>query len=337
MLAYRVVRPGYAELLETPTPAPGPGEVLVRTTAVGLCHSDVFISQAPTALGMELPVTLGHEIVGTVEGFGEGVTDWTPGAPAAVYVLIGCGECTRCCAGEDNLCRRGYRGVGTHRDGGMAEFVVVPAANLVAAAGIEPESAAPLTDAGLTALHAVAAGRELARDRARILVIGIGGLGHLALQMVLGTESAEVFAADIAKSARALARTLGAHHVLDGDSTEVLDLAGGREIDLVLDFVGTNDTLALARRVTNRGSAVVVAGLGEGRLTVQATAVSELSPEVAVRRVSAGSRADLVEVMDLGRRGLVKAETTRYPLGEAAAALADLERGAVTGRAVLVP
>lgn len=337
MLAYRVLRPGHAELVETPTPTPGTDEVLVRTAAVGLCHSDLFISQAPPALSMDLPVTLGHEIVGTVEALGEGVTGWAPGARAAVYVLIGCGECTRCHAGEDNLCRRGYRGMGTHRDGGMAELVVVPAANLVDAEGIDPVSAAPLTDAGLTALHAVTAGRELARARARILVIGIGGLGHLALQVVLGTESAEVFAADTGEAARALARTLGAHHVLDGDAAEVLDLAGGREIDLVLDFVGTDGTLELARRVTDRGSAVVVAGLGEGRLTVQATSVSELSPEVAVRRVSAGSRANLVEVMDLGRRGLLKAETTRYPLGEAASALADLERGAVTGRAVLVP
>lgn len=337
MLAYRVLRPGRAELVQTPAPAPGPGEVLVRPAAVGLCHSDVFIRRSPSALRMDLPVTLGHEIVGTVEALGEGVTGPAPGSPVAVYVLVGCGECARCRAGEDNLCRRGYQGIGTHRDGGLAELVAVPAANVVDAAGLDPEAAAPLTDAGLTAYHAVAVGRELARERARILVVGIGGLGHLALQAVLGTESAEVFAADIGESARGLARTLGAHHVLDGDPEEVLDLAGGREIDLVLDFVGTDGTLELARRVTNRGSAVVIAGLGEGELTVRATSVSELSPEVAVRRVSAGSRADLAAVLDLGRRGLLKAETTRYPLAEAGTALADLDRGAVTGRAVLVP
>jgi len=118
MRAYRVTSPGCAEFVDIPTPHAGPGEVRLRVTAVGLCHSDVFIRQAPPALRQTLPVTLGHEVIDTVDEVGEVVTDWQPGTSAAVYVLIGCGRCPACARGQDNLCRIGHRGIGTHlRDG----------------------------------------------------------------------------------------------------------------------------------------------------------------------------------------------------------------------------
>ncbi|ONH21863.1 alcohol dehydrogenase catalytic domain-containing protein [Pseudofrankia asymbiotica] len=339
MRAYRVTSPGRSELVDCPLPPLGSGEVLLRVRAVGLCHSDVFIRQAPPALRQTLPVTLGHEVVGVVERTAPDVTGWRPGASAAVYMLVGCGRCAACARGEDNLCRNGYRGIGTHLDGGLADFVAVPAANLVGAGGIDPVLAAPLTDAGLTAYHAVSSALPLPRSWHVGLVVGIGGLGHLAVQILAAARSgARLIAVDVDPAKLDLARRLGATDtVLAGDDTtaRVVDLVGGRDVDAVLDFVGADATMALAAGVTNRGSAIVVAGLGGGSMPFEASPVTRVSPEVTLRRVSTGSREDLGRVLDLARAGGLRAETVRYPLEKVGEALAALEAGTVLGRAVI--
>ncbi|WP_160573516.1 alcohol dehydrogenase catalytic domain-containing protein [Actinomadura physcomitrii] len=339
MRAFQVLAPGRTELVETDDPAPGPGEVLLQVAATGVCHSDVFIRQAPPMLGMSLPVTLGHEIVGVVREAGPG-GDWAAGSQVAVYVLRGCGSCSACKRGADNLCRTGYRGIGTHTDGGLAEFVVVPARNLVDASGLDATTAAPLTDAGLTAFHSVRSAASLTDDWSRTLVIGVGGLGHLALQMVLATTEAEVITVDAHEGKLELAARLGAHHVVPAGAAAanaVRDLVHGREIDVVLDFVGADDTLDLAAQVTNRGSAIVVAGLGGGALGFEATSAGRLMPEVALRRVSAGSRTELAELFELVRRTGIRPEVKCYPLDRAAEAVDAVEAGRILGRAVVLP
>jgi alcohol dehydrogenase, propanol-preferring len=338
--AYRVVAAGRAELVEVDRPRPGPGEILLRVAATGVCHSDVFIRQALPALGMRLPVTLGHEVVGVVEELGRQVTQWRLGQLGAAYVLRGCGTCTPCRRGRDNLCHTGYRGLGTHFDGGMADYLVVPSASIANADGLDPVAAVPLTDAGLTALHAVNSLSVRDGTPARTLLIGIGGLGHLALQIVAHRGSTEIIAVDRDQERLPLARKLGAHHAVAADGSEVaavLDLAGGREVDAVLDFAGTESTLRLAAAVTNRGAQIVVAGLGGGTLPFEALSVSTLSPEISLRRISAGSRPELAEVLELGRTGTVQAETVTYPLERAGSAIDDVDAGAVIGRAVLLP
>lgn len=342
MRAYRVIAAGHAELVEVGRPRPGPDEIVLQVAATGVCHSDVFIRSALPALRMALPVTLGHEVVGTVAELGAGVTRWREGQQVAAYVLRGCGTCAACRRGKDNFCRSGYRGLGTHFDGGMADYVAVRADAVADASGLDPVAAAPLTDAGLTAFHAV---RSLASDEegagpARILVIGVGGLGHLALQMAAHRGAAQIIAVDRDPARLELACRLGAHHAVAADGGEVnavLDLAGGREVDAVLDFVGTDSTLALAAAVTNRGAQVVVAGLGGGAIKFEALPVSRLSPEVTLRRVSAGSRPELTQVLDLGRTGSVRTETVTYPLDQAGVAIDAVDAGTVIGRAVLVP
>jgi alcohol dehydrogenase, propanol-preferring len=337
--AYRVITPGQAELVEVGQPRPGPGELVLQVAATGVCHSDVFIRNALPALRMVLPVTLGHEVVGTVAEVGEGVTRWQPGQLVAAYVLRGCGRCSACGRGQDNLCRSGYQGLGTHFDGGMADYVLVRADAVADAGGLDPVAAVPLTDAGLTAFHAV---NSLARDchPARTLVIGIGGLGHMAVQMVANWGETEVIAVDRDPARLELARRLGAHQTVTADGNEtnaVLDIAEGREVDAVLDFVGTDSTLALAAAVTNRGSQIVVAGLGGGVIRFEALSVSTMFPEVSLRRVSAGSRPELDQVLALGRSGALHTQTVTFPLDQAGAAIDAVDAGSVIGRAVLVP
>jgi propanol-preferring alcohol dehydrogenase len=343
LLAYRVLAPGVADYVELPIPDPGPGEVLIRVAATGVCHSDVAHVHAPPGLGMALPVTLGHEIVGEVAALGAEVASFSVGQQVMVYVLLGCGRCAPCRRGEDNLCRVGYRGFGSHLDGGMAEYVVAPARSLVDAGGLSAVDAAPLADAGLTAFHAVSAIGPLARSWDSTVVVGVGGLGHMAIQIARCLGSSRIIAVDRDPSKLELARTLGVDDTVlaHGDAVAaVTDLVGGREVDVVLDFVGTNDTLGLAAAVTNRGSAIGVVGLGGGALAVRADfgqGDSVLRPEVSLRRLVAGSRRDLEGVLELARAGRVGAHTARYRLSEAHLALADTDRGCVRGRAVLTP
>jgi propanol-preferring alcohol dehydrogenase len=346
MRAYRVLSPGHTELVEIDVPPPAPRDVLIKVLACGVCHSDVFIREAPAVLRMPLPVTLGHEVIGEVVDRGTDVDRWSVGDVVAGYVLRGCGACVQCARGEDNLCHGGepghnpYDGLGTHFDGGMADYVSLRADAVADASGIDPVEAAPLTDAGLTALHAINCLGPLLGPLPRVAVIGIGGLGHLGLQILAHRMTAELIAVDRDPNSVDLALKLGAHHAVLADGSEIAaiqDIVGGRNVDAVLDFVGTDGTLQVAAAITNRGAQVMVAGLGGGAIPFEARSVSTVSPEVTLRRVSAGTRSELTEILDLGRCGAVHAEAVRYPLTMAGAAIDDVKRGAVIGRAVVVP
>ena len=346
MRAYRVVAPGHAEFVEVPVPQPGNGEVLIKVIAAGVCHSDVMIRAVPPVLRMPPQVTLGHEIIGTIVERGPDVDRWLDGDVVASYVIRGCGSCCSCRRGEDNLCHGGepgrnpYLGLGTHFDGGMADYVVLRADGVADARGLDPVAAAPLTDAGLTALHTVNSLAPIGESAPYILVIGIGGLGHLALQILSDRHQAQIVALDRDADSLDLALKLGADHAVLADGNEVAaiqDVVCGRNISAVLDFVGTDGTLRVGAATTNRGAQIVVAGLGGGTVPFEATSVSTVSPEVTLRRASAGTRRELSEILDLARAGVVRTETTTYPLADAGRVIDDVQAGAVLGRAVLVP
>jgi propanol-preferring alcohol dehydrogenase len=271
--AYRLIGPGRAELVDQPRPDPGPGEVLLRVLAAGVCRTDLALLRSGGD-GLPLPVTLGHEVVGEVTALGEDVAGPSRGAVVAVYELLGCGRCPACEHGRDNVCRDVVPGaIGITRDGGMADHVVVPARNLVALGDVDPVHAAPLTDAGMTALHAVERARPLLEPAATAVVVGIGGLGHLAVQFLRATSEVRVLAVDVDRARLDFASEIGADDgVLTGpEAGEAVRAANaGRKVDVVYDFVGTQESLDLAAEVTGRGGAVVVTGGGGGRLTITA-------------------------------------------------------------------
>jgi propanol-preferring alcohol dehydrogenase len=338
MIAYRLLAPGRAELVDVDEPHPRPDEVRLRVLAAGVCRTDLSLVRSG---GPKLPVTLGHEIVGEVVELGTAVRSPSIGTAVAVYELIGCGRCVRCARGEDNLCREGPPTVpGVTRDGGMAEQVVVPARNLVELGAIDPVQAAPLTDAGMTARHAVERGRPwLMRDGVAV-VVGIGGLGHLALQFLDATADAQVIAVDVDAARLDFARELGAAECVpagDGAAERVVEANGGRPVDVVLDFVGSQETLDLAARVAGRGGAIVVAGGGGGRLCVTAEMGTGRFPEreVMIMHTFGGTRADLVDALAHAQAGRIHSRVQRFGLDEAGRALAELEAGRVLGRAVL--
>jgi len=334
-------------LVEVDEPVPGHGQVVVRVGGSGACHSDLHLMRDFDAgqLPWGPPFTLGHENAGWVHAVGAGVVGLEAGQPVAVYGSWGCGACPRCRLGIETYCEDpagapvpgGGGGLGL--DGGMAELMLVPdARHLVPLPdGLEPVEAAPLTDAGLTPYHAVRRSWPKLYPGATAVVIGVGGLGHLAVQILKATTAAQVIAVDTRVDALALARQEGADHAVQaGDriTEEIRDAAGGHGADLVLDCVGSTATLALGAAVARPLGDLTIIGIAGGTLPVSFFSVPF---ELSVQTTYWGSRPELEEVLNLAGRGLVRATTTTFPLEQAAEAYRRLEAGEITGRAVVVP
>ena len=335
------------QLEEVPVPEPGPDEVLVQVGGAGACHSDLHLMHEfeAGALPWGPPFTLGHENAGWVHTVGSGVRGLEPGQPVAVVGAWGCGTCRRCLDGLETYCERpdlapvpgGGGGLGL--DGGMAEYLLVPSARHLVALpeGLDPAEAAPLTDAGLTPYHAVRRSWGKLGPTATALVIGIGGLGHLCVQALRATTAARVVAVDPRGSARDLALECGADLALaPGDDlvAEVRESTGGIGVDVVLDMVGSDETLAAGAACLRQLGDLTIVGLGGGTLPVS---FFGLPYEASVQSTYWGNRRELVDVLDLGARGLLRSHTTLYTLDDAAQAYRDLAHGTVSGRAVVVP
>jgi propanol-preferring alcohol dehydrogenase len=340
MRAWRL--PGWGrspELVEVAVPRPTGTEVLVRVDAAGLCHSDLHLMDAaPGAMPFHAPFTLGHEVVGTVVAGGDALEE-LPEGRFAVHGVWSCGACRQCLRGRENYCPQltGAIGCGIGKDGGLADYMVVPSVrHLVPISDGDPADLAPLTDAGLTAFHALRPHRE-ALAGSVVVVIGIGGLGHLALQLLADAAVSSVIAVDPRAEARALATRLGADHVVSSaaDAVEVLTTDECSGADLVLDFVGAPQTMGAADQLLAAGGQVVVVGSAGGTLTVAKGGT--LPRGWGVSAPFWGTRDDLAEVVALAERGRLHAETETYPLADAMVAYDRLRSGQVQGRAVVVP
>ncbi|HSL23695.1 MAG TPA: NAD(P)-dependent alcohol dehydrogenase [Vicinamibacterales bacterium] len=342
MKAFRLTAPNTTELTDVPQPEPGPGEVLVRVGAAGVCHSDLHVIEAPE--GFPLPLTLGHENAGWVEALGAGVAGWREGEAVAVYGIVGCGSCVACLRGMDNECRTVFPGgIGLSRDGGMAEYVKVPASHLLPIGDLDVAQAAPLTDAGLTPYHAIQLFRDVLRPGAACVVIGVGGLGHMAVQILAETTSVRVIAVDVSDDALNLAGRMGAHHTVKSDADAgraIRELLGPPPggADAVLDFVGVTETLALAASVVSTGGRLALVGLGGGTLSLR-PGVGPIGVPMETQVVVPfwGTRAELAEVIALARAGRIRAQVEPFPLDRVAEAYDKLRARALTGRAVVLP
>lgn len=343
MRALRMVKFGQEpELMEVPDPVPGPGEVVVKVGAAGACHSDLHVLYEMDASAVwQMPMTLGHETAGWVHALGAGVTGVAEGDAVAVYGAWGCGVCARCAVGMENYCERpsltGGGGLGL--DGGMADYLLVPhQRHLVPLpAGLDPVAAAPLTDAGLTPYHAIRRSWPKLTPDATCVLIGVGGLGHIAIQIARATTAAQVIAVDIKPEALELARKVGAHHALASDESAaqaIRDLTGGRGADVVIDFVGATSTLELARGVVRSMGDVTIVGIAGGEIPVS---FFSQPYEVSIATTYWGSRPELAELLALAASGQISAERSIYSLEHGARAYRDLRDNLVTGRAVVVP
>ena len=331
------------ELVELPEPEPGPGQVVIKVGGAGACHSDLHVmhefqeGMAPWGP----PFVIGHENAGWVHSLGSGVRGVETGQPVALYGLLGCGKCKPCAAGAENLCLNGMAGppgVGFGVDGGMAEYMLVTdPRRLVPIGELDPADAAPLTDAGLTPYRAVKGIQGHLTPGSHVLVIGAGGLGHHAVQILNALTPATVIAVDTRQSALDLAAEVGAAHtVLAGDdaATRILDATKGAKIDVVLDFVGAEPTIALGASVVRVGGDLVVVGAAAGSFAWNFYA---LPYEVKLTTSFWGTLSELHEVIALAERGLLRPHIQRFALEDAMQAYRMMEKGELSGRAVVVP
>ncbi|GLW06315.1 oxidoreductase [Microtetraspora sp. NBRC 13810] len=340
MKAFQLVASGQGEVRDVEVPEPRAGEVLVKVAGAGVCHSDLHLLRTQV---LPYPMTLGHEPAGHVAALGPQVTGWTVGEPVICYIVWGCGLCRRCAAGAENACERFPRGMvpgpGLGHPGAMAEYLVAPARCLVPLGRLDPVDAAPLADAALTPYHAIDRCRALLTPSATAVVIGVGGLGHMAVQILRAVTSSRIVAVDVDESRLAAARGYGADDTVPAGpdaAARVLGLTRGLGAEVVLDFVGTDGTLALGASVVSSYGHISTVGLAGGSLPFPAAAVG-LPWGVTITKPYGGTRADLHEVLALAAAGRIRATVERHPLSAAMSVLKRLEAVEVTGRAVLVP
>ncbi|WP_104526009.1 NAD(P)-dependent alcohol dehydrogenase [Blastococcus atacamensis] len=339
---YRTIG-GEPEVVDVPTPEPGPGQVRLRVTAAGLCHSDAFVmGLSAEQFTYGLPLTLGHEGAGVVDALGDGATGVEVGEPVAVYGPWGCGVCHACAQGAENYCPRaaelGIQPPGLGGPGALAEYLIVDdVRHLVPLGDLDPVATVSLTDAGLTPYHAVVSSLGALPAGSTAVVIGAGGLGHVGIQILRAITGATVIALDISEEKLKLAREVGAHRALLSDVSavaEIRKLTGGVGAQVVFDFVGAPPTLEIARKSVALNGVIQIVGIGGGLLS---TGFFSTPMGASVRVPYWGTRSELMEVLDLARAGAIHVEVERYGLDQAPEAYRKLHDGEVRGRAVVVP
>jgi alcohol dehydrogenase, propanol-preferring len=343
MKAYRVVEwQREPEVVEIPVPRPGPGEVVVKVSGNGLCHSDLVMPKMPKVfgdqLGWSMPFTLGHEVGGIVAAIGSGVQAVQEGDPVAVISAASCGACWYCLRGLDNACDHGLAGRGYGRDGGLADYVLVSSERaLVRLKTLDPTIAGPLTDAGSTSYHAVKRVLPKLVPGSTAVVIGAGGLGSYAVQFLRATSSTTVIAVDQSAHRREVASSLGAHHSLDGvDGTTtatIRDLTNGRGADAVIDFVGIDASIDAGMAALAKAGSFGLVGSSGGRLTKPIYGGMARNAELFT--FQGGCISDTREVIELAEAGLIKVTVDLFPFDQIAIAYERMEAGELTGRAVI--
>lgn len=337
---------GLPHLRDVPEPKPVGEQLLIRVQAAGLCLSDLHVMDAPgDTFSYPLPLTLGHEVAGTVIAAGpDADTSWM-GRSAVVHGIWACRECRNCRRGRGNYCLElrprvdgllPVIGNGLGRPGGLAEQMLVPSSEvLVDIKSLTAVQAAPLADAGLTAYHAINSHRSLIDGNTVAVVIGVGGLGHLAIQILKYMQVKEVVAVDNRTTALELARRLGATSAHSSMEDAASAIAGLGAADIVFDFAGAPSTVGAAAEALAPGGRVVVVGSGGGRVTVGKDL--GLASGWQVSAPFWGTRAELEAVVDLAVAGVLHAESTSYPLESAPEVYRQLRAGEIDGRAVIVP
>jgi NAD+-dependent secondary alcohol dehydrogenase Adh1 len=334
---------GYrTDLVVEEVPAPevrGPSDVIVRVAGAGLCRTDLHAIDGVFADRVDAgpPLTLGHENAGWVEEVGPAVRSVRPGQAVIVHPVLSCGLCPACRAGEDAHCADQLF-PGIDADGGFAELLRTNERALVPLPeGVAPAAVAPHADAGLTAYRAVRRASARLGPGGVCAVIGVGGVGHIAVQLLRRLGAAEIVAVDRSPAALDLAAALGAHQLVDagdGAAERVRELTAGRGADAVIDTVGEGDAVAQALAMLARRGTWWVVGYGG---TVAVPAIDLVAREVQVAGSLVGTHGELAELMGLVARGLVELRTTEYRLEDVNDAIAALRAGELRGRAVIVP
>ena len=326
---------------DVPRPEPtSADEVVVEIEGAGWCQTDNHVIEGMWTdyVSQELPLTLGHENAGVVAEVGDGVETVEEGRPVICHPVRTCGVCRPCRLGEDMYCENvAFPGL-TH-DGGFADYLLTNERAVVPLPdGVDPTDIAPHADAGITAYHAVKkAAAELDPGDA-VVVVGVGGLGHIGVQCLDAMTAADIVALDVKEEARELAVDLGARRSLDpsGDDVagEIGSMTDGIGAQQVLDFVGADETTGLGPDIAAAGGDHHVVGYGGH---VHEPSQTLVDGELAYRGTLVGRYTELQELVALVERGDVELRTSRHDLDEINGVAERLEHGEIEGRAVITP
>ncbi len=317
-------------------------DVIVRIGGAGVCRTDLHVIEGiwrphmdPTGTEL-LPFILGHENAGWIEEVGAEVEGLQKGDPVIVHPKISDGTCLACRRGEDMHGDGAFPGLDCN--GGYAEALVTSSRNIVALPKtLAPKDVAPYSDAGLTAYRAAKKATRHLLPGQYCVVIGAGGLGHIAIQVLRAMCAAEIIVVDLSDASLSLAGKCGADHLVKADGGEVdaiLSLTKGNGAEAVLDFVGEKGTTTKGLAMTRNAGYYYVVGYGED---LKVPTVDLVITEKNIIGNLVGTWAELTELMELAHRGQVDLTIHEYALKDANVALKDLHQGKITGRAVLIP
>lgn len=354
--------PGCLRIESIALPEPLAGEVLVKNTACGVCHTDLHVMKAEVAF--PTPCVLGHETSGVVAALGPGVDGPPVGTPVVSAFIMPCGTCAPCLIGRDDLCERFFgmnRLKGTLYDGttrlrrldgrslsmysqaGLAEYSVVPATNVFPLpSGLPPPESAVFGCAVFTAYGAVRHAAVLQAGE-RVAVVAAGGVGLNIIQIAKAFGAAQIIAIDVQDEKLEAARRLGATDLVNARSGEVparvRELTDGRGVDVAFEALGRPETFVQAFDMIRDGGRMVPVGIAAGRATaaIEITRLVRRSLRI-VGCFGARTRTDMPEILRLASLGTIRLEsmvTTRYSLDEADAAYRSLDAGAIVGRAIV--
>jgi alcohol dehydrogenase/propanol-preferring alcohol dehydrogenase len=348
MDAWAVVEYGQPlEKIRLELPEPKNSEVLIEVTHSGVCHSDLHFWEGYYDLGggnkfrmsdrgVKLPHAMGHEVLGNVAKLGPMAQGVKLGDRRIVYPWVGCGECWRCRAGEDNLCDK-PESIGMIRNGGMAKYVLVKDPKcLVDPGDVDPAVACTFGCSGVTVLCAIQKLFPVSPELP-VVLMGAGGLGLTAISMLNALGYLKVVSVDITPKSREAAVAAGAVAAIDGKAedarAQILSQTGG-PVCSVLDFVNSSDTAALAFSVLAKGGKMVQVGLLGGELNL--SLVGLVAKAATIIGSSTGTVKHLEEVTRLAQqKRLARIPITTMPKDQANEALTLLRQGKVVGRLVL--
>ena len=315
---------------DIPTPTPSAGEVLIKVAGCGVCHTDLHYIDHGVPTFKKPPLVLGHEVSGTVAGLGAGVTQWKEGARILLPAVYGCGHCSMCRTGRENICEQMMM-FGNNVDGGYAEYMLAPAKDIIALPDeLTLVESSIIADAITTPYHAVV-NRGQVKPGDTVVVVGCGGIG-LNLVQVASAVGAKVIAIDVIDSKLEWAKNLGAQSTINAMNVERVDkevrkLTGGGA-DIGFEAIGNPTTQAQTFSCIRTGGRFVMVGYSDKPMTLDAGRVMYREMDIVG---SLGCRAvDYPRVLELARQGRIKVKelvTAQFPLDQINTAFDTLRKG----------
>ncbi|MGD9535003.1 MAG: alcohol dehydrogenase [Candidatus Nitrosocosmicus sp.] len=352
MKASQIVEPKQdLQIKDIETPKPSGSQVLIKIKSCGVCHSDIHLWEGgyegpdgqflkTTDRGVKYPLTPGHEIAGIISDLGEAAKEtFKKDENVMVYPWIGEGLCPACRTGNENLCDN-PKSIGVYKDGGYAEYVLVPDYRylLKIPDELDSDTAATLSCSALTAYSAVK--NAAIRPDSNVAIVGAGGLGLMAIQLAKAVFGARIIALDLEDNKLDVAKDNGADDIINSKKEDVsermMNLTDNKGVDAVIDFVNNSKTVEVDMQLLRRRAKVVLVGLFGGELKLNLVSMPTKSYKIIGSYT--GNIQDMAELVSLAKRKVIKPVISdRFKLDESTKALTNLKEGKITGRGVINP